>query len=251
MTTELCGAQDKLDRAKEHIEEFQRRVRAFFATDPYRQIVEIDPQTRERVTKIKMVKQMPSTVKMIAADAIGNLRIALDQAGYAVAIANGGSGKGGAFPFGDDLADAMNRATGGSKEIHPDIFSLMITFKPYKGGNDALWALNKLSNADKHRMTFAAVSASGGVNYKSVSGSGPLAMPFPVWNREKHEMELFRTGADSKLKYEAQFSMYVAFGEIDIVERQPVEPYLLHMAGQVESILASIDAESARIGLFK
>ena len=37
-------------------------------------------------------------------------------------------------PFGDTPAEVKNRAASGSKEIPPDIFAVMESFKPYKGG---------------------------------------------------------------------------------------------------------------------
>lgn len=36
--------------------------------------------------------------------------------------------------------------------IHPDAVKLIDSMKPFKGGNQALWALNELNNTSKHRL---------------------------------------------------------------------------------------------------
>src|SRR2546428_10680207 len=83
-------------------------------------------------------KPLPIALAGIAADAIYNLRAALDQAGYAVAVAAKTSGKNAHFPFGDTLEEVKSREQGGSKEIPKSIFDAMVALRPFETGNTFL-----------------------------------------------------------------------------------------------------------------
>jgi len=43
-------------------------------------------------------------------------------------------------------------ANGNCKDLPPEIITLFRGFKPYKGGNDLLWALNQIVRANKHAV---------------------------------------------------------------------------------------------------
>jgi hypothetical protein len=187
----------------------------------------------------------------IVFDAVTNLRSALDQAGFAVAVAAGKKGKDAHFPFGDTLAEVQSRAGGPSKDIPKEIFDVMVSAKPYKGGNDLLWALNKLCNTNKHEMIIPMGMAVGGV----VMASGPsmkglLSIGGHRWDSAKNEMEFLRTGTTTIADINGQFTISVAIGKIEIVEGQPALKIFNATAGEVERVLMAIEAEARRIGLF-
>jgi hypothetical protein len=142
-SNELTSAADKLSWAEEQIQEFQRQLRRFVQSEPYQRVVEIDPQTAEHVVKFRLTRPMPRELKHVTASVVGNLRATLDQAAFATAIADGKSGKFAAFPFARTEAEISDAARSRSKQIPADIFAVMASFKPYRGGNDALWALNE------------------------------------------------------------------------------------------------------------
>ena len=64
--------------------------------------------------------------------------------------------------------------------------------QPYQGGNEALWALNKLSNTDKYRILcpFGTDVIRTGA---AVKGPGYFSIPDPhKWDSAKNEMEIIR-----------------------------------------------------------
>ena len=113
-------------------------ITVFNKTNPCTQVIERDPNTAEFVHKIKLVKPLPVALSGIVFDVVVNLRSALDQAGFAVAVAAGTNGRAAHFPFGKTLAEVRSRAKEGSKNIPKEIFDVMVSAKPYKGGNDLL-----------------------------------------------------------------------------------------------------------------
>jgi hypothetical protein len=141
----------RLKRANEHISRLHKRVERFFWQAPYRQVIELDADGVTQLYKFKFTKRLPESCTHSAAEALEALRSVLEQTGFAAAVASGKvNPKKTQFPIGDDLIgleNLINRKV--SKDLPDEILALFRSFKPYKGGNDTIWALNKLANA-KH-----------------------------------------------------------------------------------------------------
>lgn len=77
----LEGCFEKLDRAASHLESFNTAARTWVAEgDPYALPVDIDYETRERVVKFKILRELPGLCwGVIIGDFAHNLRSALDQ----------------------------------------------------------------------------------------------------------------------------------------------------------------------------
>jgi hypothetical protein len=240
-----------IDHAKRRIEEFKGEAKPFLDSVPYAGVMETNADDTEATFKFRLAKPMPKALSGIAFDAANSLRSALDQAGHACAVASGKSGRKAGFPFGDDQEEAESRIFGPSKNIPKEIFDFMISLKPYKGGNDLLWALNKLANTNKHALIVptAIAMGSGTASLKSshfpIEFSGP-----PVWDRSKNEFVVLRVPRKSKLEYYLQLQTFIAFDEFEGIGGQQVIGVLNAMASVVESSIAGIEAEARHIGLF-
>ncbi len=144
----------KIDRAKKHINDLNEMIRAF-AVDSYTLSIQRDAQFGYDCVQIDTTQSVPDDFAPVIGDALHNLRSSLDLAineivfnhftiydDYTV------------FPFRktrDDLVAAIKGAKiyQASKEVCDFILNIV---KPYKGGNDALWALHDLNILDKHRL---------------------------------------------------------------------------------------------------
>jgi hypothetical protein len=74
------------------------------------------------------------------------LRSALDQAGAACAVLTGKTNpKKSYFPFADSGPELTKVIKGRCKDLPGEIISLFRSFQPYQGGNDPLWAMNKIA----------------------------------------------------------------------------------------------------------
>ena len=220
--------------------------------NPYERVIEPHPDKPDHVIhKIKMTKEIPAPIADITGDVVNNLRNALDNAGYAVAVASGKvDPKFTAFPFAGSVGQMAN-SLGRSKDVPKEIQSLFCRFQPYLGGDDILWALNEICNGDKHKMVIpigtGIIRAGVGIEVM-----GKFSMPnVHIWDRAKNEMELVTLGADAKFNYHFQFSFFVAFNNIQIVDGEPILGVLDQLVGRVERILVCIEAESRRLGIIK
>lgn len=258
MSDPLHDSRYSVEHAKRRIDEFEAEIQRFRQTNPYVKVVEHDLNTAEDIHKIRLIKPLPITLKGIASDAVNALRSALDNAGYSLAVASGNKGKNAHFPFAGGVDEFKGSKYRRSSDIPKEIFALMLACGPYKGGNDLLWALNKLSNTRKHEIIVPIVGSSGPFSIKIGGGHGTKFMgrgPFSIggthWNSAKNELEYMRVGRGGEIDTDADFSfsLFVAFGKVDVIQGQPAVGVLRAMAGEVERILMALEAEARRIGL--
>jgi hypothetical protein len=241
-----------LDRAKGHIQHLKTERDAWFRSNPYAKIIEPNAEGTEDIHKVRLTQPMPVAIPGIAVDALNNLRSALDQAGYAVAIAASTTGKKAHFPFGKTLTEVQSRITGTSKHIPKEIFDVMVAFQPYEGGNAPLWAVNELCNTNKHEDVVPALFAAGtGFVQDEASFGAVISYRWPPqWDSAKQEMEICRISHGATVKYHLTIQPLIVFSKIKGIGRAPVVGLLTTMLREVDRVVVAIEAESRRIGLF-
>jgi hypothetical protein len=238
----------KIRRAEKLMQDLEREIIQFKESDPYRRVIEPDSEKPDHeVHKVKLFVPFPESIGDIAHDIAQNLRGALDNAAYAIAVASGKTDpKNCAFPFAGSVAQMAN-SLGRSKDVPPQIQSLFCGFQPYLGGDEFLWALNEIANTAKHKtavpITTARVSKSA-----SVHGTGFFQMPDPpIWDSVKDEMVIVTFGPGAKFDYQFEFAIAIAFGEIKVVKGQEIFRTLYALGRKVNSILECIEAECGRL----
>jgi hypothetical protein len=241
----------RLKRANEHIRRLEKRTNSFFKSVPYTAIVELDPDGVHRLHKIRFGKSLPSRCEIDAAEAIEALRSVLDQIGYATAVLAGQLGATATkFPFGDTETDVENDIKRGCKHLLPEFQALVRSFKPYCGGNDTLWSLNKLRNPGYHKALLALSVPVSQIHFRHAEIEGPVQI-MPVWDGDKNEITLARSEIGSQFKHDARVSVFISFGEPAPVRLQPAVGVLRTMAREVQRILLATKAEATRIRLIK
>jgi hypothetical protein len=251
-----------LNRAQHHIRDLETRINAFVREKPWTYLIDNESTPGQELHKIKFTQRLPEVLPCIVFDAVSNLRATLDQCGYASAVASGKANpKQTAFPFGDDLTGLDNNIIRRKvcNDLPPEIVSLFRTLKPYKGGNDSLWALNKLCNTQKHcalvPTQIGKASAFFTGRFTSVGGStidivdpgGNLG-----WDPEKSEIIVFIGGggawATAKSDIAANVAITVAIEGIETQSGKPVVAALDAMRCIVEGILMATKTECRRLG---
>ena len=245
-----------LSRAKRHLADLEAQIKAFMHDKPWNVVIEKDVDGTTNVLKIKFTKRLSEDLPHIIFDCANNLRSALDQAAFAIGIKHMGSQpKAAKFPFGPSERDMLNNLAGGCKDLPAEIRDLFKGFKPYKGGNNAIWALNELCNAPKHKTLYPVVIGSGGASLGGnfAIGSGGIRLQSPAWDSEKNEVEFVRF-PDGAIQGNPNFNfaLTVAFDEVDeVIRSQNPIGALRAMTGEVERILVATERECRRIQLIK
>lgn len=78
----------RIAHAKKCIDDMGRESTAFMETNPYARVVEHDADGTSQLYKIKLIKPLPEAIEDAAAGAVEDLRAALDQAMFAVAVSH-------------------------------------------------------------------------------------------------------------------------------------------------------------------
>lgn len=140
----------KVERAKSHIEELERTVRAFLDTKPYKVGTKRD-QSGKLVYYVTMVEPVPDALALIAGDIIQNLVSALDHLAYQLVCADTKDAPPSPdwiyFPIRDSFEEYETRKRGKMRGANDDTFAALDALKPYKGGTDLLWVLYKLTSS--------------------------------------------------------------------------------------------------------
>ncbi|MCL5429106.1 MAG: hypothetical protein M1347_04795 [Chloroflexi bacterium] len=162
----------KIERAKQHIDELDKAIKAFVSTDFCRIGVEEDAKTGEYVLNYKMTKPVPESIPLIIGDAIHNVHSALDIMLCNIVRSYGGTAKYTKFPFFNTKEDLIAALQGSEIGIAwPQITSLVVdTIKSYRGGNDFLYALHDLDIDDKHKFLLPVISITALTNVTGTAG---------------------------------------------------------------------------------
>lgn len=158
----------RLDRALYHLDSFKAELAAWRETGAHTVRTELEAESNEKVIWAQVIKPPPASLSLIAGDCIHNLRAALDNLAFGLALAKAqgplpseveaASG----FPiFSSDPAQAnspkpLQKFNDMIRCIDPRAKTIIEGLQPYKRADgfrtDPLWQLNKLESIDKHRL---------------------------------------------------------------------------------------------------
>lgn len=250
MPNPLESACTKLAWGRKHAEHFEREVQAFLKTAPGECFAEPDPENPDyTLQKIRLTRPLPEHLSLIAGDAVDNMRAALDHAIYAVATISASAGRGTrhtSFPFAGSDTQFEHRLNG-LTDIPKELWPLLRSFQPYKGGNQLLVSLNRACNRNKHALLVSLIGIPQIVT-ANMSGKGFIRFPSEhVWDREKNEMLLFTEGPGAQR--EGDFNIRFLIALTDIIEFEQAHNVLHWFGAEVERVLRAIEAEAQRLGI--
>lgn len=252
MQAPLFNAKYSIRNAERHIEAVIAELRKFDESCNYAHVTEPHAESGGVVHKLKPTILVPEFLSGMVFDVIINLRSALDQLGHTVAVAAGFGPKPNyaGFPFGDSETDLKSREGGACKQIPKVIFDYLASYKPYKGGDDVLWSLNKIANSHKHHFI---VKSAGIANVSLmwdiyIKSGRDFNFP-PKWDPDKDEMVFGVTPEASDFNGQVQITTTVSLFQSDAGIAYPVHPYLATAAKRVTQIVTGVEEKAREIGL--
>ncbi len=252
----------KVERAKEHVANTERELRAFYDTQPYRIGTNRDPQTGKLVYYLTCAHPTPDRLAIIAGDAVQNLMSALDHLAYQLVCSdtsdNPPNRKWIFFPIADTIEIYEAKKGRKIEGALPDTIAAIDALKPNKGGNDLLWSLYRLNNIEKHRLLLTVGSQTARMNFGQYmvhsmrKHFGPAALEQMA---SSINFQLVPTDKDFPLKDgtvlligtvedepnpNQEFSFEVALNEPGIIEGKPLLETLHLMTTLVEGIVTAL-----------
>ena len=226
------SAKQKIDRANYHIADLIRQTAAFIAEKPHRFVIESDPITGALLVKIKFLKEPPVTLALVIADAIHNLRTALDHIAWELAaIGNGTQDRHTSFPTGDNRINFESRCNGivTPSQWVKDAFKSLEAFPGGKGHE--LYNLSELDNADKHTVITPVMRATGHPPIRASHPQGRLVVmernTFIGGASEGRTLASFAPGTKIELEDDAECPPSIFFPKPD----HTIEPAWSMMRG--------------------
>jgi hypothetical protein len=256
----------KTKRAKEHVADLERELRAFLDGNPYKVGAKRNPQTRELIYYVASVEPTPDFLPLIAGDALQNLMSALDHLAYQIVCSDTGDNppnpKWIYFPIADDAAKYEASKRKRMKGARPETFDAIDALQPYKGGNDLVWSLYRLNNIEKHRLLITVGSMFQSLNLgahmsamladfistqpdspfhgKDMPVSDAFFRPADVLFPLKAGDELFIDGPDAKVNEKLQFRFSIALNEPGIIEGKPLLETVQQLTSVVDGIIGAL-----------
>ncbi len=217
----------KIERAKTLIQEVERQISDFTNTVPYNFVIGPHPSDGGlRVANIHVGEDVPVEISLVVGDAIHNLRTALDHIACCLSASNGKTMNGVSFPFAEDRAGYEARAPEKMRKLTPAAKKLINRLKPYGGGNDLLYMLNKLDLRDKHQTLFLHSIYLGGYS-GTFSCDHPIQINSEPFGSLDDGVHFATFPAQAKFVQNLQITVGVTFSDIRGIEDQPV-PIILH-----------------------
>jgi hypothetical protein len=253
MTDIFAHSKIRLSQAKKHIIAFEGRIKAFFKEEQYMEVTEHESKGKW-VRKIKFTKPFIDDLAAIATDVVDNLRASLDYAWHSLAVASGAivftdEAK---FLFADSASKFEKAVKKGFKKFRPEIVALLRTFQPYKGGNDLLWALNRIAATDRHKILAPVILMAGNLRGSVAVSTGEVTFPPAGWNHAKNEIIAFSVTTNGRTPFidpNLKLPLGVVFDQVEVVSNQRAITVLNNLAGEVENILEALEGAARVLGL--
>jgi hypothetical protein len=155
---DLAGVLVRIERAKQHLADFDARTRPLLAACGRAVVREYDEQRSEYVLRIGQIPAIPPDLSAVLGDAIHNLRVSLDYLMWQLVIAGGGTPSDQTtFPI-LEVSPTPNRHGHIHVNVNPGLPRAMQRtldeIQPYKfvhPANHQLAVLHHLDIVDKHR----------------------------------------------------------------------------------------------------
>lgn len=236
MRNDLLEAQACVDWAVADIPLLEESIAAWRDSDPYPTFIDVESGTGRKLVKVRERSQLPLTVNAEIGAIINSVRSSLDVLARTLADRGGvRRGKHTQFPVFDSIAE-FSHTKKGLKNIQwltANQAIIIEKFKPYKGGNDVLYALHQLDIERKHRRL---IDVTGQPNFMSVSASQVGVYDIIVMPRLKDDTVVATFSADAA-DCDFQMSLTIAFGEGLPAAGQPVLRTLRHFCRLAEAII--------------
>jgi hypothetical protein len=242
----------KIRWANKHIDDFRVAAVDFMRTNPYEILVETDSNAGKRIYTITVVKPVAPQIRLIAGDAIQNLRSALDYLACALVRVTGTEpSKYVCFPISESEPLTKQQQSAFARNVEgmrQDAIDAIKRVKPYKGGDDTLWRLHRLNIIDKHRLLTAAGSCISVVNphfhkglrnYLKMGGVLPnpatmIPERFPLKAGDKFSINI----AELDMDEEEKFFLEIAFNEPGISEGEIILTVLKESLRRVQQLVS-------------
>jgi hypothetical protein len=243
----LESARLKLDRAKHHIGDLKAAFDAFVQTHSHTLAVGSDPNTGEITVELRFNEQIPTNISLILADAVHNLRTALDHAMWELMGLDGGTqDKHTTLPTGDTRQNYESRCNG-IKTPRGDTKKFLVGLATYKGGaGGEIYAMHQLDNREKHTIITPLASLVRISRMKFVDPHGRVIADMADSSfgpGPDGRVRVARMGPGITVEFDqnAERTIEIFFRDVEGFRFKRIVPTLMHLADAVSDCLGQFE----------
>lgn len=256
----LSGAEIKIERAKQHLDDLEVLITAYRQNSD-RFVINDNAESGEREFSFSEVETIDVRIPLRAGEILQNLRSALDYCVGALVVNNHGvETNHTGFPISRDADEYKTNSVRKVQGMRQEAMDAIAKLKPYKcNGTAELWMLRCLNDRDKHRLLLTTAVGFNATRLTPVLNpmwpatlTGPLGGMF---TGRTVNLNVTPSGWIFPLKHGAvfftqpltvndnpQFAFNIAFNEPEIVQGEPILPTVQQLVNLVEGIVKTLSA---------
>lgn len=237
-TASLSEPRAKLTWARHHLEALNQATQTILKSYRDNIVSEFDDNTGEEVWIFHgKVEAIPVEISLLIGDCLYNLRSALDYLVWQLVLAEGNTPtRANAFPIGETEKWLKSAGRTYLRGVGATAQTRIARLKPYKGGDDLLYALHSLMNIDKHRHLHVTIVSLLYAMYV-VDDENPIKPTSVNLGPVKEGAELLRRPKEA-MEMNATLVLEVVFSEQDF-NVPSVKAWLAYFIHRVSEIVDS------------
>ena len=241
------GAHSKIERANRHIDELEAAISAFRSSDKHRFVFEKDASGGIAKVSHESSAEVLEVVSLITGDVVHNLRATLDHIMFEVVTSLDPTVDPDIikFPISNNenaIKTALQKAeiqTAMSTPLGAEISRVILNeIKPYGALDNAICAVSKLDNIDKHRLvlaTFGIVAAT----FSGRDAHGNVFIDCGSVGNLGANMNVLETNIPVQMQFKSVIEIFI--GEAKFPNDQPIVPALRNISQVVTKALEAIE----------
>lgn len=238
MRADLYDAYGAIDWTNAQLPLIEQEIETWRRLPPYEIVAEDDPAIGKKLLRLRIIRYLPPTLNAAVGACINSLRTSLDLLASALAIRNGKSPSSSRhFPFAQTAADFMRPdfVAKRKKWLSPADLAIIEAAKPYRGGNDFLYALHQLDILRKHErlLRIDVIPTQFSADLAAIDQGFEFTIPWPGF---KEDAVIGRIDIDAA-RYNLEMKISVLFDEASFFPTQPIVPLLRQLRGTAHSII--------------
>jgi hypothetical protein len=246
MRDDLLDAQASINWAVSQIPVLQRRFMVWQRSCPYESVVELDPETGDKLVVVRRTRPADLSFNTEAGIIIHTIKSGLDMLAAALAIRNGKKPSANThFPIFRSDQESIDPLTGieGKKWLSKAEIATIKTLKPYDGGDEFLFPFHHFDNMRKQERLIEIVPIiqsfiTSGWEGEAIGGA-------PEWRGLEDKTILFRARPNVRLrvtKSNPNLSYAITLNEAaGLLGKEPLFPILRGYAARAMEIIALFD----------
>jgi hypothetical protein len=244
---DFTGARLKIERADRHIRELEDAIAAFRSSDKHRFVFEKDPVTNAAKASHESSAEVLKTISLITGDVVHNLRAALDHLMFEVVTSLDPTVDPDIikFPISNNenaIKTALEKAeikSAISTPLGTKIARVILNeIKPYGALDNAICAVSKLDNIDKHRLVLATFGEVA-VTFTGTDARENVFVDCGAIGKLGTKMNILHTNVPMKAQFKSVIEIFI--GEAKFPKNETIVPALKNISKVVTQALEAIE----------